>query len=58
MFHVPDPPVYPDCHAPFKPCHCGPPVCPHGYPLDDPNAEPCYHEGCYDPPKEKTRKER
>ncbi len=45
MFHVPDPP-------------CGPLVCPHGYPLDDPNAEPCYHEGCYDPPKEKTRKER
>ena len=23
--------------------------CPHGYPLDDPNAEPCYREGCYEP---------
>lgn len=24
-------------------------LCPHGYPLDDPNAEPCYRKGCYEP---------
>lgn len=26
-------------------------TCPHGYPLNDPHAEPCYREGCYVLPK-------
>ena len=24
-------------------------LCPHGYPLDDPHAEPCYRKGCHKP---------
>lgn len=27
-------------------------TCPHGHQLNDPNAEPCYREGCYILPKQ------
>lgn len=24
-------------------------TCQHGYPVNDPHAEPCYRKGCYEP---------
>mgnify|MGYP001562303108 CR=1 FL=1 len=32
-------------------------TCPHGYPLDDPDAEPCYREGCYTPKPDDGKRE-